>query len=114
LAEPFLAFIDRVLWKSTMPDVKLGMFGVYWALNHTILYAPVGVGAPAKIAVLRRDGRDWKVEKFEENDLEETIEHIAEIEGRIAGAPSKSIEDAKAEEPPKPPADVGNGPADHG
>jgi hypothetical protein len=104
LAEPFLAFVDRVLWKNQMPDVRKAMFGVYWALNHTILYAPMGVGAPAKMAVLRKDGKDWSVQKFEEADLQETIEHIAEIEKKIGASLEKeTIEAAAAEQPPKPP-----------
>lgn len=103
LAEPFLAFVDRVLWKNQMPDVRKAMFGVYWALNHTILYAPMGVGAPAKIAALQKHGKDWSVKKFEEADLQETIEHIAEIEAKIgASLEEQAIEAATAEEPPRP------------
>lgn len=29
LADPFLAFVSRVLWKNTLPDVQLGKLGVY-------------------------------------------------------------------------------------
>jgi hypothetical protein len=32
LADPFLAFVCRVLWKGNMPDVDHGKFGVYWVL----------------------------------------------------------------------------------
>jgi 20S proteasome alpha/beta subunit len=103
LAEPFLAFVDRVLWKNQMPDVRKAMFGVYWALNHTITYAPMGVGAPIKVAVLRKDGKDWSVQKFEEADIQETIEHIAAIEQQIGASLEKTIEAAAATEPPKPP-----------
>jgi hypothetical protein len=103
LAEPFLAFISRVLWKDAVPDVKLGMFGVYWALSHTIQYAPFGIGAPAHLAVLRREAKQWSVQRFDEPDLQETREHIADIEGKIGAAPAGSIKEAVAEEPPKPP-----------
>jgi hypothetical protein len=29
LADPFLAFVSRVLWKGMMPTVELARFGVY-------------------------------------------------------------------------------------
>ena len=54
LADPFLAFVSRVLWHGKMPDVKLGKAGVFWVLDHTIKYAPGGVGEPIKLGVLQK------------------------------------------------------------
>jgi hypothetical protein len=36
LADPFLAFINRVLWKGVLPTIEMGRLGVYWTLDHTI------------------------------------------------------------------------------
>jgi hypothetical protein len=36
LADPFLAFVKRVLWKDQTPTVDAAKIGVYWALSHTI------------------------------------------------------------------------------
>jgi hypothetical protein len=52
LADPFLAFVCRVLWGSKMPDVDHGKFGVYWVLAHTIKLAPGQVGLPIRHAGL--------------------------------------------------------------
>jgi hypothetical protein len=43
LADPFLAFVARVLWKGEMPTVDIGKLGLYWVLKHTIELAP-GIG----------------------------------------------------------------------
>jgi hypothetical protein len=50
LADPFLAFVSRVLWKGAMPTVDDGRFGVYWVLDHTIKLAVGGVRGPIKPA----------------------------------------------------------------
>jgi 20S proteasome alpha/beta subunit len=48
LADPFLAFVCRVLWDNKMPGVDRGKFGVYWVLAHTIKLAPGTVGPPIR------------------------------------------------------------------
>jgi hypothetical protein len=104
LADPFLAFISRVLWAGKTPDVQMGAFGVYWVLSHTIQYAPGGVGPPIKIAVLKKERGDWVARSVEGNELQEPEQHVAEIEKLIAGYPKASIESAKGTPPPTPPA----------
>jgi len=71
LADPFLAFVSRILWGSKPPDVKMGSFGLYWVLSYTIQYAPGGVGRPIKIAVLKKEKGDWTARSVEGNDLQE-------------------------------------------
>lgn len=83
LAEPFMAFVSRVLWKGTTPDVKTALFGVWWALNHTLTCAPGFVGPPISIAVLEDVG-GWKSRLISSEELGEQSEHIKEIEHRIA------------------------------
>jgi hypothetical protein len=84
LADPFLAFVSRVLWKNTLPDIRLGRFGLYWALNHTINRAPGFVGGPIRMAVLSKINNRWSA--YESADDQEATEFIAAIEARI-GAP---------------------------
>lgn len=104
LADPFVAFISRVLWKGEPPDVKAGMFGVYWALDHTIKYAPGGVGPPIKLAVLQRRKGQWNARLLEEDELQEQAQHIAQIEDRFGSRPAQAINEATVEPPPVPPA----------
>jgi hypothetical protein len=103
LADPFLAFVSRVLWGGQPPDDRMGSFGLYWVLSHTIQYAPGGVGRPIKIAVLKRGKGDWTARSVEGDDLQEPEQHVAEIERLIAEYPKASVEATRATPPPIPP-----------
>lgn len=81
LADPFLAFLSRVLWKTEAPNVRLGRFGVYWALKHTIALAPGTVGGAIKIAVLSRNDAGWRACFSADN--EEAEQFIDGVEARI-------------------------------
>lgn len=103
LADPFLAFVSRVLWKGKMPTVELARFGVYWVLEHTIQYAPSGVGHPIQLATLQQDEKkNWKAEMVPEASLQEIAQHVQDLESRIAIG-----EIAPAEAKPLPPAPAG-------
>ena len=85
LAEPFMSFVDRTFWKSQTPDVKTALFGVHWALSHTIKKcAPSGVGEPICIATLTKSKNGWVASLVSDEVLEEQSEHMAEIESRIS------------------------------
>jgi hypothetical protein len=103
LADPFMAFVNRVLWNGVQPDVKTGMFGVYWALEHACEYAPQGVGKPIKLATLRRENGQWNAKIIEQAELQEQSEHISAIEARIGRYPAEIISEAKTETLPEPP-----------
>ena len=103
LADPFLAFVSRVLWGGKPPDVQMGAFGLFWVLSHTIQYAPGGVGKPIKIAVLKKEKGDWVARSVEGDDLQEPEQHVAEIEKLIASYPKATVEAVQATPPPKPP-----------
>ncbi len=83
LADPFLAFIARVLWGKEEPQIKVATLGVHWALNHTIEYAPGGVGHPIRIATLRRIKGKWNAELLGDEDLQGTLQLVKELEKRI-------------------------------
>ncbi len=100
LADPFLAFVCRVLWKSEMPTVDQGKFGVYWVLNHTIKLAPGKVGHPIRLATLRKTNGVWVAK---EQDTQESAQYIEELENYIGSfAPQATIEEAKVEPVPQP------------
>jgi hypothetical protein len=104
LADPFLAFISRVLWKDTLPDTRLGRFGLYWALQHTINLAPGTVGEPIKLSVLRKGDSGWNAHIVD--DTQEAAQFVASVESKIGGAiaePDSFSEDIQVPpEPPKP------------
>lgn len=88
LADPFLAFVSRVLWQNTLPDIRLGRFGLYWALMHTIKLAPGMVGFPIRMAVLNKIDDVWSA--TESPDNQESEEFVSSIEERIAESVNES------------------------
>lgn len=90
-ADPFLAFISRVIWKNRMPSVDVGKFGVYWALDHAIRVAPGGVGHPINIAVLKADQLSWNVTLAE--DFQEGAQYVDELEAYISRFTSEPFGD---------------------
>ncbi|MCJ2077301.1 hypothetical protein MKK68_16875 [Methylobacterium sp. E-016] len=103
-ADPFLAFISRVLWDSREPTVAAATVGLCWAIEHAIHYAPGGVGPPVRLAVLRREAGEWRATLLEDDALQEPRQHIAEIEKRIGFYASDGLANATASAPPPPPA----------
>jgi hypothetical protein len=92
LADPFLAFVARVLWGNTRPSVERAKFGVYWALDHTIKHAPGGVGGPIRLAELR-----------EIKETQETAQYITDLETHIAEFALRPLAAAPVEAPPVAP-----------
>ena len=80
LAEPFLAFVKRVLWKDRMPDVERAKIGVFWTLNHTAQLAAGGVGGALKLGVIKKTDGQWTASL---HDIQEQAQFIEELESRI-------------------------------
>ena len=102
LAEPFLAFVSRVLWKNKIPTVEAASFGVYWALAHTIKYAPGGVGEPIAISTLTKTDGVWKARLLTEDELQEQAQHIDNIETKLGEYPWSFSGGADLNPPPIP------------
>lgn len=103
LAEPFMAFVSRVLWDGKPPTVQTAMFGVYWALQHAIKIAPGGVGEPIRLSVLRREKGKWVARILEPEETDEQLQHIEAIESLIHEYPAKLFTTASAEPVPEVP-----------
>jgi hypothetical protein len=101
LADPFLAFVSRVMWKSKMPTVDEAKFGVYWVLDHTIKLAPGKVGPPIRLATLRKVGGAWGAS---EQDTQELAQYVVDLENHIGEFIRSPIEAAKVTPPPQPPS----------
>jgi hypothetical protein len=91
LADPFLAFVSKVIWKDKMPNVDEAKFGVYWVLDHTIKFAPGRVGPPIRLATLRKTGKDWIAA---EQDTQEFAQYVVELEDHIRRFIRAPIEEA--------------------
>lgn len=100
LADPFLAFVARVLWDGKMPTVADAKFGVFWALKHAISLAPGGVGGPIIIATLQKSGVNWVAADMDEN--QELEEYISDLEKHIGSFAREAISETPAEPIPVP------------
>jgi hypothetical protein len=101
LAEPFVSFVARTFWESKTPDVQSAIFGVHWALAHTLRTAPGLVGPPIAIATLTKQKKGWCAELLSEEVLGEQAQHMAAIEDSIAKYKEKLLEGVEAPPPPE-------------
>jgi hypothetical protein len=102
LADPFMAFVSKVLWQGKMPTVNEGKFGVYWVLSHTLRLAPGQVGPPIRLATLGQVEGQWVAR---EEDTQESAEYVEELEDHIGKFVRAPIQTAPPAEPiPEPPA----------
>jgi len=81
-ADPFLAFVKRILWSDKVPNsTRLAIFGVLWTLQHVSTVSPgLGVGEPHWIVVLERQGASWTARRLDEGELLEHKQAIVEAE----------------------------------
>ncbi len=56
IADPFLAFIRRIFWQPSIPNLGDGIFAVLWTLEHAIKTHPGGVADPIQMAILTPKG----------------------------------------------------------
>lgn len=96
LADPFLAFVKRVLWKDKMPDVERAKIGIHWVLQYTCGQAVGMVGGPFKLGVLRKQEVDWVAST---QDTHEQAQYIDALEQQFDL--DKLFEEASTSEPPK-------------
>ena len=85
LADPFLAFVDRIVWKQTLPSLANGQLGVLWVLRHTILHAPGGVGGPIQMATLKEVAGQAQARMVEPEEQAQFEQHVEALEDGIMG-----------------------------
>lgn len=98
IADPFLAFIRRVLWKENEPNLADGQLAAFWCLDHAIKSTPGGIAEPKQIATLDASG----ARLVDAAELAEMDEAIDEAEGALAKWREGFTSDATGEEPPSP------------
>jgi ATP-dependent protease HslVU (ClpYQ) peptidase subunit len=100
LADPFLAFVSRVMWQNAIPTVEDATFGVYWVLDHTIKLASGKVRGPPHLVTLKKVDGAWVAK---EQDTQEAAEYTTALEKYIGGfAPQGPIDAEQAEPIPQP------------
>lgn len=108
IADPFLAFLKRVLWKNREPTLPEGRFGASWTIQHVIQTNPGGVGGKLQLVSLTTDHKGKPtIERLErEGSEQEHFQSIDSVEEAIRMAvrgageePSAVPKPTQAEEP---------------
>jgi 20S proteasome alpha/beta subunit len=99
LADPFLAFINRVIWCEKLPSLADGKLGVLWALRHAIKLAPGGVGDPIQMATLTEVAGQAQAKFVEPEEQQQFEQHVVALEEKISVAVSELF---NAPAPPPP------------
>jgi hypothetical protein len=84
IADPFLAFLRRVLWNDGIPTLSVGILSAVWTLRHAIQTCPGGVSDPMQIVTITKRGTSASaVELTPEQITGENIELIEKAEKAI-------------------------------
>jgi 20S proteasome alpha/beta subunit len=73
IADPFLAFLRRIFWSTTLPTLSDGLLATVWTLRHAIETNPGGVSDPIQIITLDKNG---KARQIPEEELKEHLEAV--------------------------------------
>jgi 20S proteasome alpha/beta subunit len=102
IADPFLAFLKRLLWEKTVPTLGEGRLAAVWTINHVGLTNPGGVGGPIQLATL--SAKEGKVTILSDNDVQEHLQQIGSAERALTDqlrAPGRKGEPTPLAEIPK-------------
>jgi hypothetical protein len=102
LADPFLAFIRKIFWKESLPNLNMGIFSTLWTLHHAIETNTGGISNPKQMIVLELKGGNWNPRELAEGELAEHFTAIESVEKYLSEFFSK------AEQSPEPPQ-IGSG-----
>ena len=80
IADPFLAFLRRIFWRSVLPTLGEGTFAVLWTLKHAIQTTPGGISDPTQVIVLRKTSDKWQARELLELEKQEHEQAITEAE----------------------------------
>jgi 20S proteasome alpha/beta subunit len=86
ITDPFFALLREVFWKESQPNVREGTFAALWALDHAIECNAGGVNAPARLAVIQKDGAAFKAKHLTDADLAEHREAIDQAKSGLKTA----------------------------
>ncbi|MEE1961193.1 hypothetical protein V1387_00760 [Allomuricauda taeanensis] len=83
IADPFLGFVRNIFWNNQQPDLKNGIFGTLWALQHTINVNPGGVNGPIQLSILSKNGDAVEAKILDDGEIDEHLEYVREFENHL-------------------------------
>ncbi len=111
VADPFLAFLRKVLWEERVPDVALGELSAYWTMLHVAETCPGALTFPVQMVVIRREP-SGSIDIYErgERELTRIQQAIERGEEMIRRSLRTSAPGPEREEPPPVPPTSGEKP----
>lgn len=87
IADPFLAFLKRLLWQNHQPTLPEGRLAAIWTIDHVRLTNPGGVGGKIQTATLYSDKDNPHV--LSEEVIQEHLQQIRVAEEALIQAIKK-------------------------
>jgi hypothetical protein len=76
IADPFLAFLKRLLWSTSPPSLPEARLAAAWTIDHVRRTNPGGVGGHTQLAVLAPSGGSLAVNMSSGDDIQEHMEKV--------------------------------------
>lgn len=87
IADPFLAFLKRLLWSGREPTIAEGRLAAAWTIGHVNRTNPGGVGGRIQVAVLSaKAGKGYTTTLLERHDVDEHQQRIEAAEQALIAA----------------------------
>jgi 20S proteasome alpha/beta subunit len=81
IADPFLAFLKRLVWGRTQPTLAEGRLAAAWTIDHVRLTNPGGVGGDIQLATLAAtEGKQPTVTLMTEPEIQEHLQLVRSAE----------------------------------
>ena len=104
ITDSFLALFRSVFWKTEPPDVKGGIFTVYWALKHACEVNPGGVNFPIRMAVYGQRAGILDAWMLSDDDMSETQDLVKSASEHFASFRDVLLGKTGTKRPPPAPA----------
>lgn len=102
IADPFLAFLKRVLWQTAPAKLPEGRLVAAWTIHHAVLTNPGGVGGPIQLGVLDPSRKPNPIQILAEDRMEEHYQNIDAAEHAL-GLAIRPPRDSTTAFPPSAP-----------
>lgn len=84
-ADPFLGFLRKVFWPTTLPTLQEGALAAYWTIQHAIDMKVAGVGFGVDIFAVEPSDKSCKARELEDAELAEHAEFMKAAEEALRG-----------------------------
>lgn len=104
IADPFLAFLKRLLWGDRAPTLAEGRLVATWTIDHVRGTNPGGVGGKIQLGVVEKTDQGWSARMLADDDVNEHLQRIASAEHALVREVRGELVAGTAAAPlPKPP-----------